>query len=63
MLDDRPEFATRERFPEAAVVRPADFADPFRGLTIGPRSYLVLVTRGHKYDFEALRHVLHLRSP
>lgn len=59
VLDDRPEFATRERFPEAAVVRPADFADPFRGLEIGPRTYLVLVTRGHKYDFEALRTVLH----
>ena len=59
VLDDRPEFATRERFPEAAVVRPADFADPFRDVAIGPRSYLVLVTRGHKYDFEALRTVLH----
>ncbi|HEU0298606.1 MAG TPA: XdhC/CoxI family protein [Longimicrobium sp.] len=59
VLDDRPEFATRERFPEAAVVRPADFADPFRGLSIDRRSYLVLVTRGHKYDFEALRTILH----
>lgn len=58
VLDDRPQFATRERFPEAAEVRPADFADPFRGLRLGPRTSLVLVTRGHKYDFEALRHVL-----
>lgn len=58
VLDDRPEFATRERFPEAAEVRPADFADPFRGIPIGPRTFLVLVTRGHKYDFEALRGLL-----
>jgi xanthine dehydrogenase accessory factor len=58
VLDDRPEFATRERFPEAEQVRRADFSDPFRGVPIGPQTYLVLVTRGHKYDFEALRDVL-----
>lgn len=58
VLDDRPEFATRERFPEAAEVRRADFSEPFRGVPIGRRSWLVLVTRGHKYDFEALREVL-----
>ena len=58
VLDDRPEFATRERFPEAAEVRPADFSDPFRGVRIGGRTHLVLVTRGHKYDYEALRGVL-----
>ena len=59
VLDDRPEFATRERFPQAAEVRRADFADPFRGVRITRRTFLVLVTRGHKYDFEALRDVLH----
>lgn len=59
VLDDRPEFATRERFPEADEVRPAEFHDPFRGVRIGRGTYLVLVTRGHKYDFEALRDVLH----
>lgn len=58
VLDDRPEFATRERFPEAAEVRRADFSDPFHGVPIGPQTYLVLVTRGHKYDFEALIDVL-----
>lgn len=58
VLDDRPEFATRERFPEAAEVRRADFSDPFQGVAIGAQTYLVLVTRGHKYDFEALVDVL-----
>ncbi|HWK90224.1 MAG TPA: XdhC/CoxI family protein [Longimicrobium sp.] len=58
VLDDRPAFATRERFPEAAEVRRADFGDPFRGVRMGPGTHLVLVTRGHKYDFEALRDVL-----
>lgn len=58
VLDDRPEFATRERFPEAEEVRRADFSDPFRGVAVGPGSYLVLVTRGHKYDFDALHDLL-----
>jgi xanthine dehydrogenase accessory factor len=58
VLDDRPEFATRERFPEAEEVRRADFADPFRGLAVGADTHLVLVTRGHRYDYEALRRLL-----
>jgi xanthine dehydrogenase accessory factor len=58
VLDDRPEFATRERFPEAESVQRADFSDPFRGVRIGSDTHLVLVTRGHKYDFEALRDLL-----
>jgi xanthine dehydrogenase accessory factor len=58
VLDDRPAFATRERFPEADEVRRADFSNPFRDVPIGPATHLVLVTRGHKYDFEALRDVL-----
>lgn len=58
VLDDRPEFATRERFQDATTVRRVDFADPFREIRLGERSHLVLVTRGHKYDYEALRSLL-----
>jgi len=58
VLDDRPEFATEARFPDAQQVGLVDFADPFRDVTIGRTSHVVLVTRGHKYDFECLRRVL-----
>ena len=58
VLDDRPEFATRERFPEAERVIRADFADPFRDTPLGSQSHLVLVTRGHRYDYDALRDAL-----
>jgi len=58
VLDDRPEFATRERFPEAAAVRTIDFADPLSGIDIHTGCHLVLVTRGHKYDYECLRRLL-----
>jgi xanthine dehydrogenase accessory factor len=58
VLDDREEFATAARFPEAAEVIRADFADPFRDVAIGPTSYVVLVTRGHRYDFDCLGRLL-----
>lgn len=55
VLDDRPEFARADRFPEADRVIVADFADPFAGVAIGPRTRLVLVTRGHRYDYDCMR--------
>jgi xanthine dehydrogenase accessory factor len=58
VLDDRPEFATRERFPEAREVRRVDFSDPFASVPLHPWSSVILVTRGHRYDYECLRKVL-----
>jgi len=59
VLDDREEFATTERFPDAARVLQADFAtDPFAGVTIDANTYLALVTRGHQWDFDCLRRLL-----
>ncbi|HET9984106.1 MAG TPA: XdhC family protein [Longimicrobiales bacterium] len=58
VLDDREDFATPERFPSAARVLRADFAEPFRDVTLGPRSYVVLVTRGHRHDFDFLTRLL-----
>jgi xanthine dehydrogenase accessory factor len=58
VLDDRPEFATRERFPEAVEVKRVDFSNPFANVGLHPWSHVLLVTRGHRYDFECLRKVL-----
>jgi xanthine dehydrogenase accessory factor len=59
VLDDREEFATVERFAPGVRVIRADFAaDPFAGVPINPRSYVALVTRGHKWDFDCLRRML-----
>ncbi|HEY8469138.1 MAG TPA: XdhC family protein [Longimicrobiales bacterium] len=62
VLDDREEFATEARFPGAARVQRVDFAHPFRGLAIGPRTYIVLVTRAHRYDFDCLRQLIELEA-
>jgi len=60
VLDDRPDFATRERFPEAYRVTEADFSDPFADVPIHERSHILLVTRGHKYDYECLIRALRM---
>lgn len=63
VLDDREEFATRERFPtaESIHVLPA-FEGALEGLPIDEDSYLVLVTRGHAHDETVLRQALRTRA-
>ena len=58
VVDDRPDYANQERFPEAGRVVCGDFADVLRGLPIDSNTYVVTVTRGHKHDEESLRQVV-----
>jgi len=55
VIDDRPEFANPERFPEAGRIIVADVARTLRALPVGPDTYIVIVTRGHRHDEDALR--------
>ncbi|HEX6560068.1 MAG TPA: XdhC family protein [Longimicrobiales bacterium] len=58
VLDDRTEFAAQTRFHPLAHVHVLDYTEPLRDVQITPHTYLVLVTRAHKYDFDCLRAVL-----
>ncbi|MGO9022542.1 MAG: XdhC family aldehyde oxidoreductase maturation factor [Syntrophobacteraceae bacterium] len=59
VLDDRPDFANRERFPDSDEVVVLDSFDrALAGLEINEDSYLVLVTRGHAHDKTLLRQAL-----
>ena len=58
VVDDRPDYANQERFPEADRVLCGDFAEVLRGLAIDSNTYIVTVTRGHKHDEESLRQVV-----
>lgn len=58
VLDDRPAFARRERFPEADRVIVGWIDDVLRQYPVGPETHLVLVTRGHKLDEAALKIVI-----
>jgi len=50
VIDDRPEFAQAERFPEAEVILAEDFTRAFSKLKIDKLSYIVIVTHGHRHD-------------
>ncbi len=63
VLDDRPDFATRERFPDAERLIKADFDDPFADVPLHSRSHILLVTSGHKYDYECLVRALRADPP
>jgi xanthine dehydrogenase accessory factor len=58
LADDRVKFANAERFPEADAIVVDDFVAAAGRLTLGPNSYAIVVTRGHKGDAEALQAVL-----
>ena len=59
VLDDRILFANRERFPDADDVRVGDMAAMLKEMSITPSTYIVLITRGHKYDELCLREIIH----
>ncbi|MGH7773686.1 MAG: XdhC family protein [Candidatus Binatia bacterium] len=59
VLDDRMLFANRERFPDADEILVGDMAVTLQGLPITPSTYIVLITRGHKYDEPCLREIIH----
>jgi len=58
VIDDRPQFANKERFPEAEEVIAEDFEVALPKLKVNRSSYLVIVTRGHTYDQEVLEWAL-----
>ena len=61
VMDDREEFANRQRFPEAREIRVLDgFADCLTDL--GPDDYAVIVTRGHIHDRDVLAQALNTRA-
>ena len=58
IVDDRPDFANRARFPEAAQVICDSFENGIRSLKVTPFDYVVVITRGHRHDADCLRVLL-----
>ena len=54
IIDDRPEFANAERFPEADETIAEDLTSVTKRLDINSSSYIVIVTRGHQDDTRVL---------
>jgi xanthine dehydrogenase accessory factor len=55
IIDDRPQYANAERFPEAARIVVAPFEEAFLEFCPNDFSYLIIVTRGHLEDQTVLR--------
>ena len=58
IVDDRPEFANRARFPDAADVLCDSFENGIRRFGVTPFDYVVVITRGHRHDADCLRVLL-----
>ena len=58
IVDDRPEFANRRRFPDAADVLCNSFENGIRRFGVTPFDYVVVITRGHRHDADCLRVLL-----
>lgn len=54
IVEDRPEFATDERFPGATVLQ-GDVPATLGGLSYAWNSFIVIATRGHKLDADCVR--------
>ncbi|MDP2917202.1 MAG: XdhC/CoxI family protein [Dehalococcoidia bacterium] len=50
LIEDRAEFATAERFPEAEIVLAEDYEQSFSKLKVDRSSYVVIITTNHKSD-------------
>jgi xanthine dehydrogenase accessory factor len=55
IVDDRPEYANAERFPEADRITCGRFDEVLDGYSIDSNTYVVCVTRGHRHDEMSLR--------
>jgi xanthine dehydrogenase accessory factor len=63
VLDDREKYANRDRFPTADDVVVLDsFDDCFRGLAVTDDSYVIIATRGHRYEKALVKQALRTRA-
>jgi xanthine dehydrogenase accessory factor len=59
VVDDREEFANIDRFPDAAEIKIIeDYTHALDGLEIDRDSFIIILTRGHRYDREVLEQAI-----
>jgi xanthine dehydrogenase accessory factor len=59
VIDDRPEFAAPALFPQGATVLCGSVPEQLAACPLDRDTYVVLVTRGHRHDAEALAACIH----
>ncbi len=58
VIDDRQEYANRENIPDATDLAVRDFERAFDGMDIEKHTFLVVATRGHNHDLDAVKAAL-----
>jgi len=59
VVDDREEYANKVNIPDADNIVISDFQNVLSKVAVEKSTYIVIATRGHNHDFEALRAALH----
>lgn len=54
VIDDREEFSNKQRFPDAEETIAGDYNQIISQLELKKPSYIIITTRGHKFDEEIL---------
>jgi xanthine dehydrogenase accessory factor len=55
VIDDRPEFANKERFPDARAIHAGDFEASLAAIKPNHRALVFIAARGHELDARALK--------
>lgn len=55
VIDDRPEYANKNKLPDADHIIAKDIEKAVQDFPVSSDTYIVIVTRGHRKDAEALR--------
>lgn len=63
VVDDRPAFANKPRFPAASQVICGGFEETIQHLHITESDYVVIITRGHRHDQDCLSQLLKGTQP
>lgn len=58
VVDDRQDFASKERFPQADEVKVGEFASVIKSMDFSEGDCAVIITRGHAYDEVVLKECL-----
>jgi xanthine dehydrogenase accessory factor len=59
VVDNRSEFANRERLPWADVIIAEDYQKVLDGFVSSDNTYMIIVTHKHAHDFEILEQLIH----
>ena len=63
VVDERADFANSDRFPTADVVQACSIETFLGDFEVDDQTFVVLVTRAHRFDEAALRILLHSSAP